>query len=106
MAFLKRGPNRGQDSAQAAILQRAHLDNIKRLAQEGKLVVAGPFLDDGEVRGIYLFNVSTVEEAEALTRTDPAIQAGRIVMELHSWYGSAGLMQVNQIHKKISKKPI
>ncbi len=103
MAFLKRGPNRSQDSAEAARLQRAHLDNIGRLAEEGKLVLAGPFLNDGELRGIYIFNVSTVEEAKALTETDPAIKQGRLVMELHPWYGSAAVMQVNEVHNKIAK---
>lgn len=104
MAFLKAGPNRNQDSVEAAALQRAHMDNIQRLANEGVLVVAGPFLDDGELRGIYLFDVKSVEEAEALTLTDPAIQAGRLVMELHPWYGSAALMKVNEWHQKISSK--
>ena len=103
MAFLKSGPNRSQDSAEAAQLQRAHLDNIGRLAEEGKLSLAGPFLDGGELRGIYIFNVSGIEEAKKLTETDPAIQQGRLVMELHPWYGSAALMQVNEIHKKIAK---
>lgn len=106
MAFLKAGPNRSQDSLEAAQLQRAHLDNIGRLAEEGKLSLAGPFLDDGEVRGIYIFNVSTIEEAKALTETDPAIQQGRLVMELHPWYGSAALMKVNEIHKRLGKEEI
>ncbi|MEZ5198772.1 MAG: YciI family protein [Bacteroidales bacterium] len=103
MAFLKRGPNRNHDSAAAAQLQRAHLDNIVRMANEGTLVLAGPFMDNGEIRGIYIFNVTTVEEAEALTATDPAIQAGRLVMELHPWYGSAAVMQLNEVHEKIAK---
>lgn len=106
MAFLKAGPNRSQDSTEAANLQRAHLDNIKRMAQEGKLVLAGPFLDDQKIRGIYIFNVTTVEEAEELTKTDPAIQAGSLIMELHPWYGSAGLMRVNEIHPKLQKQSI
>ena len=106
MAFLKRGPNRSQDSTTAANLQRAHLDNITRLANEGKLVLAGPFLDNGELRGIYIFNVKSVDEAKQLTDTDPAIKAGRLVMELHPWYGSAALMNVNDLHKKLSKKEI
>ncbi|MBN2175100.1 MAG: hypothetical protein JW731_13280 [Bacteroidales bacterium] len=106
MAFLKSGPIRSQDSATAANLQRAHLDNILRMAEEGKLVLAGPFLDNGEIRGIYIFNVSTVEEAEALTATDPAIQAGRLKMELHPWYGSAALIKLNEISKKITRKSI
>ena len=103
MAFLKAGPNRDQDSATAVELQKAHRANISRLADEGKLVLAGPFLDDGEIAGIFIFNVATVEEAKQLTESDPAIKAGRLVMELHPWYGSAALVQVNDLHKVLKK---
>lgn len=106
MAFLKAGPNRDQDSTTAAELQRAHLNNITRLAEEGKLVLAGPFMDDGDIRGIYIFNVKTIDEAKKLTATDPAIKAGRLLMELHPWYGSAALMEVNNLHKKLAKEGI
>jgi len=106
MAFLKAGPNRDLDSTEAARLQRAHLDNIFRMADEGKLVVAGPFMDTGSVRGIYIFNVSTLAEAEALTATDPAIKAGSLVMELRPWYGSAALGMINDLHKKVQKTKI
>jgi uncharacterized protein YciI len=103
MAFLKAGPNRSQDEETAAKLQTAHLKNIQRLAVEGKLLLAGPFLDNGNVRGIYIFNVTTLDEAEKLTQTDPAIQAGSLVMELHLWYGSAALQQINELHNAIAK---
>lgn len=106
MAFLKKGPNRDQDSLEGIRLQRAHLDNIKRLADEKKLIVAGPFLDDSDIRGIYIFNVETIEEAQALTNSDPAIKAGRLVMELHEWYGSAALIESAEMHKKIAKHEI
>lgn len=106
MAFLKRGPNRDRSKAQAEQLQRAHLDNITRLANEGKLVLAGPFLGDGELRGMYIFNVATVEEAKVLTETDPAIQAGSLVLELLPWYGSAALTELNELHKLMSNKDI
>jgi len=104
MAFLKRGPQRNQDSITAAKIQKGHMANINRLAEEGKLVVAGPFEDDGEIRGIFIFNVATLEEAQALTSTDPAVQSGRLIMELHPWYGSAALMEINSLHGKLSKK--
>jgi uncharacterized protein YciI len=106
MAFLKSGPNRSQDSIEAINLQKAHLENITRLAEEGSLVFAGPFMDDTEVRGIYIFAVSSLEEAAVLTESDPAVKAGRLIMELHPFYGSAALMQVNEIHSKISREPI
>ena len=105
MAFLKAGPNRNRPREEAQKLQAAHRANINRLAKEGKLVLAGPFGDDGDLRGIYVFDVKTVAEAEALTKTDPAIQAGQLVMELHPWYGSAALMTVNDVHARIEKRP-
>jgi len=106
MAFLKSGPNRLQDSAARMQLQMAHLKNITRLANEGKLVVAGPFLDDQPIKGIFIFNVETIEEAKTLTETDPAIKAGSLVMELHPFYCSAALMEVNNIHNKLQSKSI
>jgi uncharacterized protein YciI len=106
IAFLKAGPNRPKDSVARAELQKAHLKNITRLANEGKLIVAGPFLDEQEIRGIFIFNVSTVEEAKKLTETDPAIKAGSLIMELHPWYGSAALIETVDIHKKLQKKSV
>jgi len=103
MAFLKRGPNRDMDADSAQALQMAHMDNIGRMAEEGKLVLAGPFFGDQDLRGIYIFNVSSIEEAEALTNTDPAIQAGVLEMDLMEWYGSAAVMAINDIHHKIAK---
>lgn len=103
MAFLKRGPNRSDDSAEIARLQKAHLENIVRLAEEGKLLLAGPFIDDGDIRGIYIFDVRTIEEAQKLTETDPAIQEGSLEMELRPWYGSAAVMAIPEIHKKLEK---
>ena len=106
IAFLKAGPNRGQSEEEAQALQRAHLANIERMANEGTLVLAGPFLDDGPLRGIYVFKVDTVEEARALTATDPAIQAGRLEMELHPWYGSAALQEITAIHGRLQAKRV
>lgn len=104
MAFLKKGPNRTADSVEAARLQAAHMANIGRMAEAGKLALAGPFFGDGDLRGIYIFNVETIAEAEALTNSDPAIEAGSLVMELKEWYGSAGLMMVNEVHPTLAKE--
>jgi uncharacterized protein YciI len=106
IALLKEGPNRAQPPEEARQLMQAHLANIVRLAEAGSLVVAGPFLDEGPLRGIYIFKVATVEEARALTATDPAIRAGRLKMDLHPWYGSAALQEMNDLHKRLQKKSI
>ena len=57
-------------------------------------------------RQIYVFAVKTIDEAEKLTESDPAVKAGRLIMELHPWFGSAALMEVNEIHKQIAKEEI
>lgn len=106
MAFLREGKNKNLDSVESATLQIAHLKNIIRLADEGKLIVAGPFLDDQPVRGIFIFNVSSIEEAKKLTETDPAIRAGVLEMDLRPWYGSAALIEAIRLHKIIEKKSI
>ncbi len=105
-AFLKRGPNRSLPEEEANALQAAHLRNIGKMAKEGKLVLAGPFFGNDDLRGVYIFNVPTLEEAKQLTETDPAIKAGSLVMELKEWYGSAALMEVNEIGLSLMKKPI
>lgn len=103
MVFLKKGPNRSQDSITRSKLQKAHMNNIEKIAEDGYLVLAGPFLDNGEIRGIYIFNVETIEEAKKLTETDPLIKSGGLIMELHPWYGSAATQEIGKIHKTIQK---
>ena len=81
-----------------------HFANIGRLSGEGKLAVAGPFeKNDRSYRGLYVFNVPTIEETEELVVLDPAVKAGVFVPEMTLWYASAGLMAVPEIHKKLQK---
>lgn len=103
IAFLKRGPNRPEDKQLIDSLQSAHMANIGKLANEGKLVLAGPFYGDGDLRGIYIFDTDSIEEAASWTATDPAIIYGSLEMELIQWYGSAALMDVNELHQKAAK---
>ena len=84
--MLMRGPNRGQDSATAAALQKGHMANMDTMYYAGKLKVAGPFGDNGNWRGIFIFDCETQEEVEKLLAKDPAIAAGRLAYEIHPWY--------------------
>jgi uncharacterized protein YciI len=84
--MLSKGANRSQDSVTAAKIQEGHMANITRLAQAGKLIVAGPFADEGNWRGIFIFDCKTREEVETLLQSDPAVRAGRLSYEIHPWW--------------------
>lgn len=83
---------------------RGHFANMKRLADEGKLVLAGPLDGVDGRRGIFVLNVATLDEARRLVATDPVIEQGEMVADLHTYYGSAALMTINQLHERIAKK--
>jgi uncharacterized protein YciI len=93
--FLKRGPNRNEgDDKNPEIqeLQKAHIANIVRLADMKKMVTAGPFGDDGELRGIFVFRVASLKEAQDLAATDPMIKIDRLRIDLHPWQVPVGVI--------------
>lgn len=105
--ILKTGPNDAKitDKKERDKIFAGHMANIGRLADEGKLSLAGPFgKNDRSYRGLFIFNVETVEEAQKLVETDPVIKSGMMVAELTPWYGSAATTLINENHKKIAKK--
>jgi len=88
--LLKKGPTWSPDSTpEISALQEAHLANLKRLAEIGKLVINGPLIDsfttNGEIRGIGALKAKSLEEAQELIGTDPMVKVGRLVFELHTW---------------------
>jgi uncharacterized protein YciI len=92
VAFLYRGPKwTPEQTAETETLQKAHMANIQKMAQEGKLFVAGPFLDDGDLRGIFIFRVASMAEAQSLAASDPAVKAGRLRLEFHPWYAAKNI---------------
>ena len=105
LCILKTGPKDAEIKGDArAKVFEGHFANIQRLAEEGKLAVAGPFgKNDKTWRGLYIFNVSTLEDAEKLVALDPAVKAGMFVYDLTPWYGTAAMMVVNDTHKRIEK---
>lgn len=88
--LFKKGPIwTAEESPELDVLQEKHLANLKRLRDIGKLVLNGPLLDSfalsGEIRGIGVLKTETMEEAKQLLDTDPMVQVGRLVYEVHAW---------------------
>lgn len=85
-----RGPEQNQDSATLAQLQVGHLDHINKMTAEKVICIAGPMGDKGEKRGILIFDVATLEEAEVWVKKDPMVIAGRLTYEIHPWWAAKG----------------
>jgi uncharacterized protein YciI len=93
LAFLTRGNKWTAEKTPATeAIQKAHLENINKLAEMKKLVVAGPFGDNGRLRGIFVFKVDSIDEARSLAATDPAVQAGRLALQIHPWTVPEGIL--------------
>jgi uncharacterized protein YciI len=95
--LLKKGPTWSPDETpEIAALQEAHLNNLRRLRDEGKLVLNGPLLDSfqlsGEIRGIGVFRAESLAEAQDWISTDPMVKVERLVFELHAWMVPKGVL--------------
>ena len=91
VALLKRGPRwTAQSTPETQKIQQGHMEHIGSMAKTGKLILAGPFADDGGLRGMFVFK-ATAEEARRLAERDPAVLSGRLALEWHPWYSAEGI---------------
>ena len=105
LVILKTG-TRVADGPERDAMFKGHFANMSRLAADGKLVQAGPLDGVDGWRGLFVFATPDSEEARKLVATDPVVVKGEMIPEFHKYYGSAALMLVNDLHGKISKKPM
>ncbi|WP_336516519.1 YciI family protein [Pollutibacter soli] len=85
-------------------LMVGHMQNINKLADAGKLIVAGPMgQNDKKYRGIFIFNTSDLKEAKSWVETDPSVKGGIFDVELFPWYGSAALPLYLKHHEEVEK---
>ena len=103
--MLKTGANTTTDKELINESFRGHLDNIHRLVEERKLIVAGPLgKNENDYRGIFILNsLKSIEEAKELLQTDSAIKNGLLDYEIFTWYGSAALPEFLPVSDKIWK---
>jgi len=90
MAFLKSGPSKSQNKQELDSLQKLHLSHLSRMYEMGYADISGPFGDNGEIRGITIYNVPTFEMADSLANLDPMVKAGRLEIEIHPWWAAKG----------------
>ena len=90
IAFLKSGSIRNQNEEESALLQEAHLAHLSKMYELGYADISGPFGDDGNIRGITIYNVPTQKMADSLANSDPMVKAGRLEIEIHPWWAAKG----------------
>ncbi|MDY0083598.1 MAG: DUF6265 family protein [Ignavibacteriaceae bacterium] len=105
LVILKTGTNEITDKGIISESFRGHLNNINRLVEDGKMIVAGPFgKNKNDYRGIFILtNINTVDEAKELLQTDLAIKNGLLDFDIYNWYGSAALSEYLPFSDKVWK---
>lgn len=104
LVLLKTGPNKMAAGPERSKMFEGHFANITRLAGEKKLALAGPLDGVNGLRGLFVLATDDMELARSWVAGDPVIANGEMVAEYHKFFGSAGLMAVNDIHNRIRKK--
>ncbi|MFC4164477.1 YciI family protein [Epilithonimonas zeae] len=105
LVILKKGKAEITDKSKKSELMKGHMENINKLAKDGKLIVAGPMLEKNpnDYNGIFILDAKTKEEAESLVLTDPSVKSGIFDVEIYKWYGSAALPLYLKSHDKVTK---
>lgn len=101
LVLLRRGPAwTPEKTPETKRIFEGHMANIEAMGKSGKLVIAGPVeapeSDATAIAGIFIFDVPTKADVEALIERDPAISIKRLVPEILPWYGPAGLTYPGQ----------
>lgn len=92
MVFLKKGAIRGQNEEEAEILQKEHRAHQSKMYELGYADISGPFADNGDIRGITIYNVPTLKMADSLAKSDPMVKAGLLKIEIHPWWAGKGFL--------------
>lgn len=81
-----------EETPERAELQKQHIAHLTAMGKAGRLVIAGPLLDDGAIRGLLVYKAASLEEARGWAEADPAVKAGRLKVEMHPWMVQKGIL--------------
>ncbi|TNE41925.1 MAG: hypothetical protein EP347_01650 [Alphaproteobacteria bacterium] len=106
--LLKTGPRDAEvtDKDARAEMFRGHFANINKLREQGDLVLVGPLDGENGLRGIMIFAADDISAAQAWMQGDPTVTSGIFELEFHSYYGTAALMKIGEIHARIAKSNV
>jgi uncharacterized protein YciI len=91
LVLLKAARAQAADLEAAATTRAAHMAYLQQLGREGKLALAGSCPGPGqELQTMYLLNVASLDEAQALSATDPCVKMGQHTAEVHPWVRQQG----------------
>jgi len=104
LAFLVTGPkNASKSQEEKQTIMAGHMANIGRLADEGKLLIAGPFgkpVPDGSLRGLFVLDTPDLATAREWVATDPGVQSEVFDVELTRFHTPAPLRRGNEIYRE------
>jgi uncharacterized protein YciI len=87
LVLLRKGPAWTPEvTPTTQAIQEAHMANIRAMWRDHKLIVAGPVEDEADLRGIFVFQAKSLDEAKAWAASDPAVKAGRLVPVVYPWW--------------------
>jgi uncharacterized protein len=90
--LLKRGPRASEFSDEELdSLQEQHLAHLDAMRESGAMLIAGPFSDqpDEAMRGFCVYRTD-LEETRRLAESDPSVQAGRMAVDVMTWWTGRG----------------
>ena len=75
-------------------IQREHLAYHAGLREAGHVVTNGPVdgQPDPSLRGLAFYRTGSLERSRQLAENDPAVRAGRLAVEIMTWYCPPGTM--------------
>jgi uncharacterized protein YciI len=93
VVFLRPDPERRPMSVEdRQRIQAAHMANIRKMADAGILVAAGPMEDKPTtISGIFIFKSTSTAEAHRIAALDPTVVEKRNTVDAHAWSGPPGI---------------